>query len=83
MIEVDDAVVCEDEEGGDSEYDFSQMMITIGYTSYVLDLPSSMKRVEAEKLAKDYTMQIRSMVRHVESTVRDDTRRQMRTAIGL
>lgn len=83
MIEVKDAVVCTDEEGGDVEYDFSQMMIFVGQTTYVINLPSSMKRKEAEKFAEDYTIQIRRMIMHVEATVRDDTRRKMRSALGM
>ncbi len=79
MIKVNDAVICTDEEGGDVEYDFSQMTIRVGQTTYVLDLPPSMKRSEAEKLAKDYTVQIQSMIRHTEVIVRDDTRRKIRS----
>jgi hypothetical protein len=83
MIEVKDARICTDDEGGDSEYDFSQMAIHVGQTTYVLDLPSSMKRKEAEKFAKDYTVQIRSMVGHVQSTARGNIRRKLRSALGI
>ena len=83
MIEVKDAVVCTDKEGGDVEHDFSQMMIFVGQSTYVIDLPPSMKRKEARKFAEDYTAQIRGMIMHVEATVRDDARRKMRKALGL
>ena len=83
MIKVKDAIVVADEEGGDVDYDFSQMAITVGQSTYVINLPSSMKRKEAEKLAEEYTVQIRSMIAHVEATVRDDTRRKMRSALGI
>ncbi len=83
MIKVKDAIVVTDEEGGDVEYDFSQMMIYVDGCAYVLNLPSSMNRKEAEKFAAEYTIQIRRMVINLDANIRKDARKKLRSAIGL
>ena len=83
MIKVKDAIIVTDEEGGDVEYDFSQMTISVNGCAYVLNLPPSMTRKEAEAFAEDYTTQIRRMVIHLHANILEGARRRMREAMGI